>query len=284
MRISLKSTAECFHFFANKVQAEGYSGNVRFSGNFLYSYREVIGKWLPDGSLAVAARYYSSTTASHRADLRRAVPPSVKVINVYEIGAVADVFRQARVMSENLFKTAVTARVRGDEYRRQAREIVENANAYAAAMGEAVRMEVARLTPEQELAHRKAVKDANKLAKAKLAEREAIILRTHSEQLDKWLAGDTATSAYGFRSLGVRLRVRGNVVETTQGASIPLDDAIKLWPLVQRCKAGDKCFTPGHPLGNYKLTKIRGNGSIVVGCHDVPYSELERIATQLNLV
>jgi hypothetical protein len=147
MRISLKSTAECFHFFANKVQAEGYSGNVRFSGNCLYSYREVIGKWLPDGSLAISRRSYSSTTAGHRADLRRAVPPSVNVISVYEIGAVADVFRQARVLSDNLYKTAVTALVRGDEYRRQAREIVEQANAYAAAMGEAVRMEVLRLTP-----------------------------------------------------------------------------------------------------------------------------------------
>jgi hypothetical protein len=31
------------------------------------------------------------------------------------------------------------------------------------------------------------------------------------------------------------------------------------------------------------LTKIRENGSIVVGCHDVPYSELERIAMQLNI-
>lgn len=283
MRKSL-STQECFHFFANKVQSEGYSGNVRFDGNNIYSYCTPIGRWLPDGSLAIATRNYSATTTGHLSDLRRAIPRTVKVIRVYEIDSVYGVFSQAKALSDNLNKKALTARTRADEYRMQARTVVENANAYALALGDSSRMVIEELTPEQEHAHKEALKAAKKAERQRKAEREARALKANAERLEKWLSGDLSVSAYGLRELGVKLRVLGDIVQTTQGASIPLADAIKLWPLIQRCKAGDKCFTPGQPLGGYKLTKIRANGSIVVGCHDVPYSELERIAIQLELV
>lgn len=283
MRKSL-STSECFHFFANQVQPEGYSGNVRFNGNDLYSYSTPIGRWLPDGSLAIATRNYSPTTTGHLSDLRRAIPPRVKVISVYEINTVVGVLAQANILAYTLSKRALTARTRADEYRMQARTVVENANAYAEALGDPQRLVLQELTPEQEDAHKEALKAANKADRIAKASREAHALKVNAERLEKWLSGDTSVSAYGLRELGVRLRIRGEVVETTRGAGIPVIDAIKLWPLIQRCKAGDKCFTPGQPLGHYRLTKIRENGSIVVGCHDVPYSELERIAVQLELV
>lgn len=284
MRKSLSSVQECCHYFANRVQQEGYSGNVCFSPSGFYSYGTVIAKWLRNGVLVVATRGYSSRTSSHQSDLLAAIPRGVKVIKVFEIESVSVVFRQAKILSDNLNKQALTARKRGDEYRMQARSIIEDANAYAEAIGDPSRLVVEELTPEQELAHKQALKAANKAERDRKAKRKAHFLKVNAERIDRWLAGDTTVSSYGFRELGVKLRVLGDIVQTTKGANIPLTDAIKLWPMVQRCKAGDKCFTPGQPLGSYKLTKIRENGSIVVGCHDVPYSELQRIATQLNLV
>jgi hypothetical protein len=280
------STQECFHFFANKVQPEGYSRsrNVSFHGNCLYSYSAPIGKWLPDDSLAIATRNYSPTTLGHQNDLRRATPRTVKVISVYGIDTVDGVFSQARVLAAQLNKKALTARIHGDYYRGQARDIVANANAYAEALGDPQRIVVAELTPEQERADKEALKAADKEEKARKAEREAYALEVNAERLEKWLSGDTSVSSYGLRELAVKLRVRGAAVETTQGAAIPLADAIKLWPVVQRCRKGDKCFTPGQPLGYYKLTQIRSDGTLIVGCHTIPYSELQRIATQLNLV
>lgn len=283
MRKSL-STQECFHFFANQVQTVGYSGNVRFNGTDLYSYYTPIGRWLPDGALALAYRSYSPTTTGHQSDLRRAVPQGTKIIFVYEIGRVDDVLRQAKIRSDSLNQRALTARTKTDEYRRQARTIVENANAYAQAEGDPQRIEVAEMTPEQTLAHKAALKTAKKAEKARIAERQAYILKAKADQLASWLSGDTSVSAYGLRELEVKLRVLGDIVQTTQGASIPLADAVKLWPLIQRCKGGDKCFIPGQPLGSYKLTQIKSDGTLIVGCHTIPYSELQRIATQLNLV
>lgn len=283
MRKSLRSQ-ECFHFFANKVQHEGYSGNVRFEGNDLYSYRTVIAKWLPDGSLAVSTRTYSSTTTGHQSDLRRATPSTVKIIYVYEIDIVAGVFRQAQILADELNKQALTARTRGDMLRGNALNIIAAANAYAEALGDPQRLEVPELTPEQAEAYKIAQKAANKARRERQAAREAEALLTNAERLEKWLAGDTSVSTYSLRGVGVKLRWKDDRIETTQGASIPAADAVKLWPLIQRCKAGDKCFTPGQPVGNYQLTKIREDGSIVVGCHDVPYSELERMAKQLQLL
>jgi hypothetical protein len=74
------------------------------------------------------------------------------------------------------------------------------------------------------------------------------------------------------------------MVETSFGAEIPVADAERLWPVIQRVMSGDKDYDVGMELGGYRLTKIRRDGSIVVGCHDIAYSEIERIAQQLGLM
>ncbi|TKW76780.1 MAG: hypothetical protein DI543_19125 [Bradyrhizobium icense] len=37
-------------------------------------------------------------------------------------------------------------------------------------------------------------------------------------------------------------------------------------------------------LGVYTLTTIRADGSIVVGCHDIPFNEMARMAVALDLL
>lgn len=37
-------------------------------------------------------------------------------------------------------------------------------------------------------------------------------------------------------------------------------------------------------VGNYRLDKIRKDGSVVVGCHDIPYTATQHIAQLLSLV
>ena len=282
MRTVLKSQ-ELFHFWANKIQSEGRSGNTRFEGNDLYSYRTVIARHLPDGSTAISTQTYSPTTTDHQASARRALPVYGKLIPVYQIGSVKSVFNDAKRESDSLQTKALTARTNADAYRMQARVILADANRYAMAMGSAERLEIVELTPEQQEAHKTAHKAALKAKRERKAKQQVEAEALAAERLTAWMAGDTSVSSYTLRTLAVRLRIRGDVVESNQGADIPLADAVKLWPLIKRCKAGDKCFTPGQPLGHYKLTKIREDGSIVVGCHDVNFSELERIAKQLKL-
>jgi hypothetical protein len=41
---------------------------------------------------------------------------------------------------------------------------------------------------------------------------------------------------------------------------------------------------PKVTLGNYQLHQINVDGSIVVGCHHIPFTELELMADQLGLL
>ena len=282
MRKVLKSQ-ELFHFWANKIQAEGRCGNTSFQGNDLYSYSTVIARHLPDGSTAISTRSYSVTTSSHQSDARRALPDYSKLIQVHQIGSVNDVFSDAKIEAATLQTKALTARTNGDLYRMEAKVILEQANRYAAALGSAERLEIVELTAEQQEAHKTAHKAKLAAGRAFMAQKQAEAEALAAKRLTAWMAGDTSVSSYTFRNLAVRLRILGNEVQTTQGASIPIADAIALWPIIERCRKGDKSFTPRHKLGNYQLTKIREDGGIVVGCHDIKYSELARMAVELKL-
>ena len=59
-------------------------------------------------------------------------------------------------------------------------------------------------------------------------------------------------------------------IETSHSAQIPVDDCA-LWPIIQRTMRGDDQWCWQLPPG----LRLRRDGSIVVGCHDIAYSEIE---------
>ncbi len=136
------------------------------------------------------------------------------------------------------------------------------------------------------------------------------------EDLELWKAGGYVQRS--LRDLPVALRLHQTpefhqeptdlapgmiiVIQTSHGAEIPVEDAKKLWPLLLRVRRAstDVSMAQGNravihdaegvtqphsrQLGVYKLNTIRADGSIVVGCHDIPFSEMESIAKQLGLI
>ena len=79
------------------------------------------------------------------------------------------------------------------------------------------------------------------------------------------------------------LRVKDDQIETTKGARIPVSEAPVLWRLITRAMKGERDYEVGQPVGVYRLTKIGRDGSLVVGCHNIPYSETSMVAHQLGL-
>ncbi len=86
---------------------------------------------------------------------------------------------------------------------------------------------------------------------------------------------------------GVRLRVNGDEIQTTRGASIPLSVARKLW----RRFLKDPGTVTGLDLGHYTVNalEITDNttgaeivGTLRVGCHNIPTAELYRMADVLG--
>lgn len=121
-------------------------------------------------------------------------------------------------------------------------------------------------------------------AKAETArlKRQEELLAKEEEKLVKWLAGESVYLQY--QSGAAKLRVKDDMVETSQGAEVPVSDAWRLWGIVSTCRKHSREYKPsvGYLLGHYRLTSISAIGDAVIGCHLISYSEMELIAPDVK--
>ncbi len=75
----------------------------------------------------------------------------------------------------------------------------------------------------------------------------------------------------------LRLKVGGTEVQTTGGATVPLEDAHKLYNIVRSVREGHLnhgAFTHRHiHIGHYRLDSVDHLGNCHVGCHYFTYQE-----------
>lgn len=286
MKKVFRNSGEVVHIWANKLQAEGRCRNTFFEGDTYYSYGRhyVIGCHLPDGSVAINLETYSSTTNGHVREAIYAVRPR-KVLRVFNPGGEPDSKRTERRVQHYIEKAAA-AKPDGNRprYLAHAQQVADDYNAFCAALGLTGNPNfppVNATTDEAELERmRKLQREYAAEGRAREKERARVRALTDAEKIAAWRNG------HGFASYtwDTLLRVVGDVVQTSRGAEIPVEDAKRLWPVIQRVMKGDRDYEVGMQLGLYRLTKISRDGSIVVGCHSIDYSEIEGIAKQLGLV
>lgn len=85
---------------------------------------------------------------------------------------------------------------------------------------------------------------------------------------------------------GALLRVKDNILETSQGAKVPLEHAVKAFKAVKAVRDhGLTWKRNGSTLrvGHFQIDTINSDGSIRVGCHKINWPEIKRIATELNI-
>jgi hypothetical protein len=101
------------------------------------------------------------------------------------------------------------------------------------------------------------------------AERRA----TESEKIAAWLAGERVAYPH---DLPVACRViGGDTVETSRGARVPLADALHMAGLARACRdAGRGMDLRGVAVGQYAGTRIDSTGTLVVGCHSIPWESI----------
>lgn len=289
MRKVLKSTNEVMHFWANKVQEEGKAGNVFFIGDKVYSYGHhfCIARHLPSGAVAFTTRKYSPTTSSHVSDARSAARHLPMVFCYNPDNSASDNMKAARNEINELLVKSGKPRIRQttrDGLKAEALHTAEQANAYLAALPESEREHVRPIDTSDLEAVRAQLVEAEKAREKLAAEQRAARAVELVEKLNQWKAGELIHVG-GLRELppALRLNSERDTVQTSHGADIPVKAARVLWPVIQRTMRGKKEFIPGSPIGSYRLTKIRANGSIVVGCHDIAFTEIESIAKQLGI-
>ncbi len=109
------------------------------------------------------------------------------------------------------------------------------------------------------------------------------------ESLLKWKRGEINSvepMIFGYGERNAWLRLRDGMIQTSKGIRIGIEEARRLWAIV---KAFHEGMAFRHDLvldlgGNkWKINKYE-NDMMTAGCHTIPYSEMEEMARQLNLV
>jgi len=88
----------------------------------------------------------------------------------------------------------------------------------------------------------------------------------------------------------LRMSLDEKSIETSNGDSIPVDieQLSKLWRIVCTQREYGSPYTwrvlsERPKLGDYHVRSVRGDGTLVVDCHEIPFGEFTRIAVALRL-
>lgn len=119
----------------------------------------------------------------------------------------------------------------------------------------------------------------DELRQALYARADAIKAECDREARDAWISG-----ASNRRPSGTYARIVGDQVETSRGASVPLDHACRLarlWRVTVRKGGATWGHADGPRVGFFRLTHIGADGATVIGCHRFDAQEANRMASLL---
>jgi hypothetical protein len=270
---------EVAHRWAQRRGGSAKGSNLFYEDDTLYSYGRhfIVGRHVesPKGVWFVVMNpdTYSSSTARHQSYARRALPSYYTVIHADP--GNASVTRSAGWVEELMER-------RKELYAKFMR--ARSNKPYIASQLEGVRDELAFLKEQYDLDFE--VPDLEYLGdlieeeKRREEERQRAQDHINATKVSEWKLGVRDECPH---TRDVHLRVKGENIETSWGANVPLEVAPFVWRMAERKES----YTPVDSdvrLGPYTLNKIDEHGDIVVGCHTIRYNELRRIAVQLGYI
>ncbi len=111
--------------------------------------------------------------------------------------------------------------------------------------------------------------------------RSASIRVKNADLIARWYAGEAVTARFDAATGGAALRIRNGALETSWGASVPLDHAVRAFRFLKLCRArGQGWHCNGHSIrvGHFTVTEVKPDGSFVAGCHSFTWPEIEAVA------
>lgn len=275
------TSQQCIHVWAQQTQREGRNSNrsIFFEGPSIYSYgRHFEMARFIEGVVLVNCARYSVTTSKHQSYVRRAITqyPSFDVPSMDDHSAnVAYLIDQAREHCDK----ATRARTAGEWLMERANEYVGQTRAYLNTFCAPVphsHLEVWHaLREERYLKSEVQATILQRTREAQAKERDAQRAREvkqraqEAEQVEKWRAGESVGRYFSTMAL----RVKGEVVQTSRGAEVPIIEAKKLYRLL----ALTPSLAIGRRVGHFTVNSVTET-EIIVGCHTIPLDEIERIA------
>jgi hypothetical protein len=144
-------------------------------------------------------------------------------------------------------------------------------------------------TPEAIAKRERARLKRIELYQAKRAEAKRIALLQGMELLEAWKNGASVLSWRMPRideSNGAFLRIHGDNLETSQGASVPLSHAIRVFQFVKLCRERNQEWNRNGKtlrVGHFQVDSVNPDGSFRAGCHFISWHEIERVARKHDL-
>lgn len=288
MRTKYSSNSELSHIWANDPDSSVYKSANSMSCHYgvLYSYSTAIAHLIPErNTVIINTASYSNTTSKHQYHARSAsshfdtifldIPKMNLNTLVYGQRDFEElILKYNNDVASKLLLKASRARIRAGIYYSQAIFIYENLNKYAQFLNLNYSM------PDLTSIKAKAIEVEKKAVElAKIAQAKRII--EEAEDLEKWRLGQDIRRYFELTAL----RIKDDEIQTTRGARIPVDHAIKFWGLIKSWHDKGVSYVKDHHsihLGNYSVNRFE-NDVLTVGCHTIPYSEIENIAHQLSL-
>lgn len=288
MRTVFSNHDEVAHIWAQQSQKEGRAARIFFDGATIYSYGRhfPVARFVDKNTVLFTTQGYSVSTGKHKSLISRAIPSNVEIFYVHEVDK-EDQSGNVGHWIDNLFDQSEVLR-KGIKAKREERiaGIESGVNRLKAFM---VRFK-AKIPKESRLRWEliKSGGYASKEEYKKFLDRQTEIYarleeeriqaqhRADAEKLEKILEWKSGADIQPPHTEDIHLRVKGEEVETSWGARIPLKVAKKFWTMLKSEKnVGDFNF------GHYQATSFNGN-VLQVGCHKIEVMEMQRLSNVLG--
>lgn len=315
-----KNNAEVVHAWAGRHSDNGRNPNssIFFTGSIIYSYGShfPMARHIDFKNVLLTYATYGQTTSQHQTEVWRSVSHknTLYVHDVEDplskngidetISAVTKLLHQAAKRRKkelanddihsawqqvaNLYEIADF-----DEFKAQWKKTpaaLKRKLADTAKLIEACKVNITAAMSSLSAKEEARIKRDKAKAKKKLAG----MVAECKVILEEWLNGERSNDGmYQTRQVlgtdALRVGPTGLTVQTTQGLVVPAEDCARAWPLIKRFY--DSKFTDDLVLteaqqarfGNFQLSQIQRDGTVVVGCHRFERWVIERLAKQLGL-
>lgn len=282
----MASNSQVAHIWAQQRKEDGRGSSFYFSGRTIYSF----GPHYPiatftdatiDGRRVVLFQIennWGGYTGRHRQHTRSALSGlSVVVLDVAHVdtGHHAENVADYGERFAALLDKASRARTRGESYISRAEDIRATCRSYCAAFS----LAVPDFCAEDISADADFLAGIRQRAAAARKQQEDSERARLAAKLAEWRTG-AHVDVSRYPETVLRLSANGCAVETSRGASVPVNAARRLWQMVANCQhAGQALETPPPvSVGSFELERIAANGDVKVGCHFIRFVDSHAFA------
>lgn len=280
-------TDEIPHLWINQsVEHARNYGNLFFEGPIIYSYGRHFpaAKIFPEKNLVlINSNSYSNTTAGHLRAIEGAIPRgTLKVIHVpnpegnyihHHIQNVECFISNMKQAAEKLIRARKKSIYINDFERNR-----EQLNEYVGIFKIKTKIKGlkqwlnAEITGATEILQKER-QSAERERKARLQK----AIAKFQEELPEWRNGKGGSLKNPLNLAYLRLSADGTEIETTMGARVPVREAKILFDRIYQGKD-----VKGYQIGYYTVIGI--NGTLKVGCHEIPRDEINDFATKIGWI